>query len=75
MQQLSEMANGVATVMADGDGNCDGRRWRRRQWPTAAMVTAMADGDATEMAAAMVDSNLLVPILAGAEFYVFMYGV
>jgi hypothetical protein len=24
-QQLSEMVNGMAMVMADGDGNCDGR--------------------------------------------------
>ncbi len=57
-QQLSEMANGMATVMANGNGNCNGRRWRRWQWPMArATVTAMADSDAKEMAAAMVDSN------------------
>ncbi len=36
--------------MADGDGDGNGQR----QWPTA---TAMADGNATEMAAAMVDGD------------------
>jgi hypothetical protein len=52
------MANGMAMVMADGNGNCDGQQCRRRQCPTArAMATAMADGDATEMAASMVHSN------------------
>ncbi len=46
------MANGMAIVMADDDGDCHG------QWPTArAMATAMADGIATEMAAAMVDGD------------------
>ncbi len=25
-QQLSEMVDGMAVVMADGNGNCDGRR-------------------------------------------------
>jgi hypothetical protein len=50
------MANGMVMVMADEDGNCNGRWWRRRQWPTArASVTAMADGNTTEMVAAMID--------------------
>jgi hypothetical protein len=49
------MTNGMTTVMADGDGNCDGRQWWRWQCPMAkAMATAMADGNATEMAGAMV---------------------
>ncbi len=52
------MADGMVTVMADGDGNCNGQQWRRGQWLAArATTTAMADGDATEMAAAMVDGN------------------
>jgi hypothetical protein len=57
-QQLSEVANGMAMVMANGDGNCDGGQWQRRQWLTArATATAMADGNAAEMAAGMVNSN------------------
>jgi hypothetical protein len=48
--------------MADSDGNGDGqRRWQLR-WPTPtararAMTMAMVDGNATEMAAAMVNGN------------------
>ncbi len=52
------MANGMATMMADSNGNCDGQWWRRWQWPMARVtVTAMADSNMTEMAAAMADSN------------------
>ncbi len=52
------MADGMAMVMADGNGNCNGQRWWRRQWPTArATATVMADGHATEMAVVMVDSD------------------
>ncbi len=52
------MADGMATMMANSDGNCNGRRWWRWQWPTArAMAIAMADGNATKMVTAMVDGN------------------
>ncbi len=48
----------MGTVMADRDGNCNGWWWSRRQWLTArAMAMAMADGNATEMAAAMGDGD------------------
>jgi hypothetical protein len=50
----------LVTVMANGDGNCNGRWWRKRQWPMAramATATAMADSDATETAGAMVDGD------------------
>jgi hypothetical protein len=41
-------------VMANRDGNCNGRQWRRQQWLMArATTTAMADGNATKMAAVM----------------------
>jgi hypothetical protein len=48
----------TVTVMANRDGNCDGWRWRMLQWPMAratATTTLMADGNATERAAAMVN--------------------
>ncbi len=48
------------TVMANRDGNCNGQWWWRRQWPTAratAMATVMADGNAIETVAAMVDGD------------------
>ncbi len=48
------------TVIANGDGNCNGQWWLRRQWLMArgmAMATAMADGNATETVAAMVDGD------------------
>jgi hypothetical protein len=51
------MANGMATVMADSDGNCNGRQWRRRQCPTARATGTATDGNATEMAVAMVHGN------------------
>jgi hypothetical protein len=52
------MANGMAMMMADGNGNCNGQWWWRRQRPMArATATAMVDGNATEMAAAMVYGN------------------
>ncbi len=48
----------MATVMANGNGNWDGQRRWRQQWPMARVTAAaMADGNATEMAAAMVDGN------------------
>ncbi len=50
----------MVTVMADRDGNCNGQWWQRWQWPMAratAMATAMAAGNATETAVAMVDGN------------------
>jgi hypothetical protein len=57
-QQLSEMAKGIATMMADGDGNFNGQWWWRQQWPMArVMAIAMTDGNATEMAAAMVHGD------------------
>jgi hypothetical protein len=52
------MANVMVTVMANGNGNCNGWQWRKRQCLMArATATAMADGNATEMAAAMVHGD------------------
>jgi hypothetical protein len=48
----------MAMVMADNDGNCNGQQWRKWQCLMArATATAMADGDTTEIAAAMVHGN------------------
>ncbi len=53
-----EWLTATVMVMADGDGIYVGQWWQRWQWQTArAMVMAMADSNAAETVAAMVDGN------------------
>jgi hypothetical protein len=52
------MVDGMVVVMANNNGNCDGKWWWRRQWPMArALATAMSDSNATKMVATMVDGT------------------
>jgi hypothetical protein len=45
-------------VMANGNDNCDGQRWWRRQWlMVRATAMVMTDSKATEMVAVMVDGD------------------